>query len=60
MLWDVSLVLVGLTDPMVLLILVEVFMDEEILTTLLQLGSCPVRIKAMAVGSMIGSLRPSS
>ena len=41
--------------------LVELFIDieedEEVLTSLLQLGSWPVRINAMALGSVIGSRR---
>jgi hypothetical protein len=53
-------VLVGLTGPIVLFMLVDTVVDEETLTTLLQLWSWPVRIKAIAVESMIGLSRLSS
>jgi hypothetical protein len=53
---------VGLTGPIVLFMLADIIVDEDIveediLTTLLQLWSCPVRIKAIAVESIIGLSR---
>ena len=60
MLNDVLPVPVGLTGPIVLFMLVDTVVDEETLTTLSQLWSWPVRIKAIAVESMIGLSRLSS
>lgn len=50
----------GLTGPSVLFILIDADVDEDTLTTLLQLWSCPVRIRAIAVESIIGLSRLSS